>query len=65
MQRRLDFLSRSTWPGRYIKSRTSDEVKLATGYQAAVDTWIDTFGETARFQYDDEGFPEMHDYSLL
>ena len=33
-----------------------------TGYQAAVELWIDTFGETLPFMYDEQGFPIMPDY---
>ena len=43
----------------------SDNEKKATGYQAAVETWIDTFGETVAFDYDEEGFPKMPDYNKL
>ena len=53
------------WPKYLTQSRTSGEEKKATGYQASVETWIDTFGETVPFEYDEEGFPKMPDYSLL
>lgn len=55
----------SIWNAAFIQSRTTDEVRRATGYQAAVNTWIDTFGETVSFTYDLEGFPVMPDYSKL
>ena len=41
------------------------DIKIATGYQASVETWIDTFGNSSSFTYDDDGFPLMPDYSEL
>ena len=46
-------------------SETSEEIKQATGYEAAVKTWIDTFGETVKFEYTEDGYPKMPDYSKL
>lgn len=53
----------SPWKKSFIQSNSSDEVKVATGYEAAVNTWIDTFGETVQFEYTDDGFPKMPDYA--
>ncbi len=53
------------WRGRFIQSTLSEEVKQASGYQASVDIWIDTFGEWDQFSYDQDGFPVMPDYSQL
>ena len=55
----------TVWNKEYIESIFTDEVRKATGYQAAVKIWIDTFGETVPFEYDEEGFPKMPDYSSL
>lgn len=62
-----DFIEVMTqiWPKQITQSRMSDNEKKATGYQAAVETWIDTFGETVAFDYDEEGFPKMPDYNKL
>lgn len=67
-KQKKDFLQVMTdlWKKQYIESRTNpNDIKRATGYEAAVDIWIDTFGETVQFQYDQKGFPVMPDYSLL
>lgn len=55
----------STAPKTMTVSIVSGEFKPATGYQNAVETWIETFGETVQFNYDDEGFPLMPDYTIL
>lgn len=62
-----DFIDVMTqiWPKQITQSRISDDEKKATGYQAAVETWIDTFGETVTFEYDEQGFPKIPDYSKL
>lgn len=53
------------WSNRFIKSTVSEQVKQASGYEASVDVWIDTFGEWEGFKYDENGFPIMPDYSQL
>jgi hypothetical protein len=53
------------WENEFIKSKYTDEVKPATGYQKAVSIWIDTYGETVSFNYDEDGFPIMPDYTKL
>lgn len=62
-----DFIEVMTriWSKSFLKSKFTDEIKQATGYQAAVETWIDTFGETVSFEYDEQGFPKIPDYSKL
>lgn len=55
----------SLWPKRLIQSVKTGDIKIATGYQASVETWIDTFGNSSSFTYDDDGFPLMPDYSEL
>lgn len=56
---------KAIWGKEVTQSRTTGEIKKATGYQAAVETWIDTFGETVQFKFDEEGYPKMPDYTLL
>lgn len=53
------------WKNRFIQSNVSQEVKQATGYQASVDIWVDTFGDCDSFKYDQDGFPVMPDYNQL
>lgn len=53
----------SIWPKSATFSILDNSMKVATGYQAAVETWKDTFGETMPFKYDTEGFPIMPDYA--
>lgn len=53
------------WPGEYIKSIYTDEIREATCYQAAVKIWVDTYGNTVEFNYDDDGFPVMPNYLTL
>ena len=60
----IDVMTR-IWDKAFLKSNTTDEIRQATGYQAAVETWIDTFGETVSFEYDEQGFPKIPDYSQL
>lgn len=55
----------SIWNKTFIQSTVSDEVRPATGYEAAVNIWLDTFGNTVEFQYDSQGFPIMPDYANL
>ena len=37
----------------------------ATGYEAAVQVWVDTYGEDDRFRYEKDGRPIMPDYTNL
>lgn len=53
------------WNKEFIQSIYSNSIRKATGYEAAVKTWIDTFGETVPFNYDSDGFPIMPDYNKL
>ena len=60
----------SPWKFYHIQSRHTEQVRIATGYEAAVDIWIDTYSDNdlfndTVFQYDENGFPVMPDYSLL
>ena len=55
----------NVWKKEYIQSEISEEIKQATGYEAAVKTWIDTFGETVKFEYTEDGYPKMPDYSKI
>lgn len=56
----------SVWESHFIKSTTDkSNIKAATGYEAAVHIWIDTYGETVEFEYNDDGFPIKPDYNNL
>lgn len=37
----------------------------ATGYEAAVQVWVDTYGDDPRFKFEPDGRPIMPDYSQL
>lgn len=40
-------------------------IKTATGYEASVQIWIETYEENDKIQYDINGFPIMPDYTQL
>ena len=42
-----------------------NNIKIATGYETAVQIWTDTFEENDKIQYDKNGFPVMPDYAML
>lgn len=42
-----------------------NNIKIATGYEVAVQVWTDTFEENDKIQYDKNGFPVMPDYAML
>lgn len=52
-------------PKTYTVSDITGEERKATGYQNAVELWIETYGETVSFPRDDEGFPLMPDYDAM
>lgn len=55
----------SPWPGHYHEC-ADGTVRVATGYEAAVDTWVDTYEDDYRkFQLDDNGDLIQLDYSVL
>lgn len=57
---------KSVWPKEFIQSKTNPEnVKMATGYEAAIKIWEDTFGESKLISYSEDGFPIMPDYENL
>ena len=58
-------MMRSMWDSRFIRSRHTEKIRTATSYEGAVVTWLDTFGETALFSYDEDGFPIMPNYEKL
>lgn len=57
----------SKWAKNFIQSIYSENIKVATGYEAAVNIWLDTYGErySSNFTYDQDGFPVMPDYHKL
>lgn len=55
-------LMNAMWDRRFIQSVYTEKIRPATSYEGAVVTWLDTFEETARFSYDEAGFPIMPDY---
>ena len=42
-----------------------NNIKIATGYEVAVQVWTDTYDENNKIQYDKNGFPVMPDYAML
>ena len=42
-----------------------NNIKIATGYEAAVQVWTDTYEENNKIQYDKNRFPVMPDYTRL
>lgn len=56
----------SPW-NKQIHVSPDGSMKVATGYEAAVDTWVDTYeeGNYNKFQLDMNGDPVMPDYNLL
>lgn len=55
----------SIWKKHHTESETTGETRPATGYEMAVRTWLDTYGETVPFNYDEDGFLIMPDYTKL
>lgn len=61
----IDIMS-SVWGNTFIISKNDNKShRLATGYEAAVSIWIDTYGGSDKFEYDEDGYPVMPDYSTL
>lgn len=62
-----EFISVMTgdWPHKYTE--TVSGVRIATGYEAAVDTWVDTYehGDYSKFRKDENGNLIMPDYNKL
>lgn len=56
---------KATWENHYIKSNISNEIKQASGFEASVDIWTNTFGKSKEIKYDEKGFPVMPDYTQL
>ena len=56
----------SPWP-KQLKQLADGTVRPATGYEAAVDTWVDTYeeGDYSKFTQDTEGNLVCPDYSRL
>ena len=56
----------SRWE-RQVHISPSGNMRVATGYEGAVDTWVDTYenGDYSKFQLDMEVDPVMPDYSNL
>lgn len=53
------------WDSQFVRSEVTGEIRVATGYEAAVKIWIDTFGGREHFKFDENGYPIMPDYTLL
>ncbi len=65
----IDVLS-SPWQHYLIRSQHTNRARAATGYDAAVEIWIDTYSDNNKFskgvfRFDDDGVAVMPDYSLL
>lgn len=56
----------SVWPKHYHEA-ANGEVKVATGYLGAVDTWVECYedGSYEKFKLDQNGDPIIPDYSNL
>lgn len=59
----LDIM-KSDWNKYYVEDANGN-VKKASGYEAAVSIWVDTYGETSEFNYDEDGRLVMPDYEYL
>ena len=46
----------TVWCNRFIKSSLTNEVRQASGYDASVDIWRDTFVESEGLKFDEQGF---------
>ena len=56
---------KSSWGKQYILSIDGD-VRVATGYEAAVNIWVDTYEDDySKFNLDENGIPIMPDYENL
>ena len=65
-QKELIYILTRECNGNWIASiLDKSNIKASTGYEAAVQTWIDTYEENDKIQYDKNGFPIMPDYSKL
>ena len=58
-------IMKSPWPKHVVE--TNGELRVATGYEAAVDTWAETYenNDLSKFKIDDSGSLVMPDYSKL
>lgn len=56
----------SPWPKHFIELNDGT-IRVATGYEYAVMTWIDAYGdkEADKFTWNEDGSPRMPDYLLL
>ena len=56
----------SPWPKHFIELNDGT-IRVATGYEYAVMTWIDAYGdkEADKFKWNEDGSPRMPDYLLL
>ncbi len=62
----LIYILTSECNGNWIASIVDkSNIKAATGYETAVQTWIDTYEENNKIQYDKNGFPVISDYTKL
>lgn len=53
----------SKW--RVVSKSNPEKSRVATGYEIAVNIWIDTYGDTVAFEWDEDGYPIMPDYTEL
>lgn len=61
------FLMKEEWPKQHFQNPKTGDIKRATGYEAAVNIWVDTFTDDdySKFSFDDTGNLIMPDYSQL
>lgn len=62
----LIYIMTSEWQMQYIASIMDEHhTKTATGYEAAVQIWTETYEKKDKIRYDKNGFPIMPDYTRL
>jgi len=57
----------SIWP-KYLIQLDNGSIRSATGYEAAVEIWIDTYGMPKNIKFEkknEDGSWKMPDYSIL
>lgn len=61
LQARMDKI----WKNHAIVSKISDDMKISSVHEAAVDIWIDTYGGEDFFEFTEDGYPDRVDYTQL
>lgn len=61
LQARMD----KVWGRRFIQSHAPDAIEPATGHEAAVDIWPETYGGDGFFDFNKDGYHAPIDYTDL